>query len=182
MFDTMYNLDIQILNSIYGLSGNALVDIVIVAISRMGNYGVVWIIIALCLSLNKKTRKVSVMIGVVLIISTFLCNGVLKILIGRPRPYVMLGIKILITDPIGDSFPSGHSTSSFAVAGILAMNLKIYGKWFLILAGAIAFSRIYLYVHYPTDVLAGVLLGSACAIGVTKLFNIFSRRYYTGRI
>jgi undecaprenyl-diphosphatase len=80
-------------------------------------------------------------------------------------------INMLIAKPLSYSFPSGHAASSFAVAGVLSKYFKKYAPEFLGLASLIAFSRLYLYVHYPTDVLAGIILGLICSRIIIYIFN-----------
>ena len=78
----------------------------------------------------------------------------------------------LIKNPITYSFPSGHSASSFAAAGTFIMTNSSMSVYITILAALIAFSRLYLNVHYPTDVLTGIILGLICSIVIYNLFNI----------
>ena len=90
-------------------------------------------------------------------------------MVGRVRPFVDdPAIKLLITPPHGFSFPSGHSGSSFAAAVTLFYFNKKFGTGALVLAAMIAFSRVYLYVHYPSDVLIGSLLG--VVVGLILIF------------
>ena len=87
-------------------------------------------------------------------------NLTIKPLVGRLRPfYIVHDIKLLIPEPYGYSFPSGHALSSFAASTVIFLNNKKLGLIALILAIMIAFSRLYLYVHYLSDVLVGALLG-----------------------
>ena len=72
-------------------------------------------------------------------------------------------VHMLIPEPSGYSFPSGHAASSFAAAGIIYKELKGYGVYALVLAAVIAFSRIYLFAHYPIDVFMGIILGLICS-------------------
>ena len=90
-------------------------------------------------------------------------NLLLKPLIGRIRPFnVQDAITLLIAAPLDYSFPSGHTMSSFAAAMVLLLTDRRMGIPAMLLAGLIAFSRMYLYVHYPTDILGGALLGILC--------------------
>lgn len=96
-------------------------------------------------------------------------NLTLKNIFQRPRPFdtpgaLLDGDSLLIPRPGEYSFPSGHTTSSFAAAvGIFLFNKK-WGIPALIMAALIAYSRLYVYVHFPTDILGGILLGTACAL------------------
>ena len=122
--------------------------------------------------INKKYRKIGFMALAALILSTILGEGILKHVVKRTRPCANItAVNLLITKPLSYSFPSGHTTSSFAVAGVLAKYFKEYAIEFFSLAILIAFSRLYLYVHYPTDVLAGIVLGLMCSMIIIYLFN-----------
>lgn len=130
-------------------------------ITTLGDVGFIWILLCLILLVFSKTRKVGFVALISLGICIFINNAVLKVLIERERPFQSYSnIIALIPIPHDSSFPSGHTCSSFAVAGILAKYLdRKYGIAAYTLAGLIAFSRLYVGVHYPTDVLAGMLLG-----------------------
>jgi undecaprenyl-diphosphatase len=94
-----------------------------------------------------------------------LCNLLIKPLVARPRPFTInTDIRLLITAPTDYSFPSGHTAASFAVAFSLLFGKNKLCSLAFILSALIAFSRLYLYVHYPTDVFAGILIG--CFIGL----------------
>ena len=145
-----------------------IMDKVMVISSYLGNNGIIWIIIATILIINKKYRKIGFMALGALILSSILGEEILKHVFKRIRPST---VNLLIARPLSYSFPSGHTTSSFAVAGVLAKYFKKYALGFLSLASLIAFSRLYLYVHYPTDILAGTVLGLICSKTVIYLFN-----------
>ena len=145
-------------------------------ITSLGDGGAVWIAASLLLLIPKRTRE----IGVTALLSMGICalctNLLLKNWIARVRPYeAIAGLTALIPHPADFSFPSGHTTASFACALILARNLpRRYGVPALILAALIAFSRLYVGVHYPTDVLGGfliALLGSTLAMVLLKLWR-----------
>jgi undecaprenyl-diphosphatase len=131
--------------------------------SAMGNRGLVWVAVALLLMINRKPRFIGIMTLAALLLATAMGEGLLKHLIQRPRPYDDFpSINLLIAKSSAYSFPSGHATSAFAAAAVLARYLKKYAIAFWTLASVIAFSRLYLFMHYPTDIIAGVLLGLAC--------------------
>ncbi len=89
----------------------------------------------------------------------------------RPRPFQLISrdIRLLIPPPSGWSFPSGHSCASFAAATAVFLRDRRFGAAALVLAALIAFSRVFLFVHYPTDVLAGAALGAVCAVGAAAV-------------
>jgi undecaprenyl-diphosphatase len=158
------NLDNSILLYIKNNMHGPILDKAMVIITSLGNEGAIWIVIAGFLIINKKYRKIGLMVLGALILSTILGEGILKHLVQRIRPSADIpAVNLLIPKPLSYSFPSGHTTSSFAVAGVLAKYLKKYAFIFWGVASLIAFSRLYLYVHYPTDVLAGIILGLICS-------------------
>lgn len=138
----------------------AFTDWLFPAITFLGDKGLIWIGAAVVLLFFKKYRKWGVLVLVALLITALAGEIVLKNLIARPRPCTFFPeMELLISRPDSYSFPSGHSASSFAAAVVLLRCRKAFGIPALILAFLIAFSRMFLFVHYPTDVLAGVALG-----------------------
>lgn len=136
-------------------------DQVMCAITKLGNAGAIWIALALILLLIPKTRRSGVILLAALAADVVLCNLLLKPMVARARPFaVNTAVKLLVARPQDFSFPSGHTAAAFASAAALyfAEEKKLW-KPVLVLAGLIAFSRLYLYVHYPTDVLGGAVLG-----------------------
>lgn len=130
-------------------------------ITTTGNGGLLMIAIACILLAFKKTRKVGIMSVVALVFSLVFTNLLIKPLVARVRPYeVIEGLAILVPKQLDFSFPSGHSSAAFATAWVMFRSLpKKVGIPALVCALLMAFSRLYLGVHYPTDVLAGVVLG-----------------------
>lgn len=164
------NIDLKILDFIYYHLHNPVLDKVMIFLSFIGNGSLIWIIIASLLLFKKRYRKVSFMLICSLILTSILGELMLKPLIHRIRPFLNQPlIKILVPLPHSFSFPSGHTAQSFAAVGILAKAFKKYQLYIIVLAALIAFSRIYLFVHYPSDVLGGLLLGLACAEIIKKL-------------
>lgn len=146
-------------------------------ITYLGNYGIVWILLAVVLLCFKKHRKAGLAVGAALLLGLILGEGILKNVIQRPRPfYLWPELQLLIPQPSGFSCPSGHTTSSFAAATSLFLYRKRWGAVALVLAVLIGFSRMYFTVHYLTDVLFGIVLGIACALVVYKLWKNAERR------
>lgn len=129
-------------------------------ITWLGNGGILWIICSLLLTAYPRTRKDGIAMAVSLVLEVLCCNVIIKPFVARMRPCdVNTAVQLLIPHPEGFSFPSGHTGASFAAAAALFFGKNRMGVPAFIMAALIGFSRIYLYVHYPTDVLAGALLG-----------------------
>ena len=153
-------IELQILDMIQQMR-TVWLDHIMVAITTLGNGGLIWIIAGLLLLISKKHRKTGILLLAAFILEIILCNGVLKPLAARVRPCdINSTVQLLVSRPTDYSFPSGHTAASFAsvVALFMAGERKLW-KPALVLAVLIAFSRLYLYVHYPTDVLGGLILG-----------------------
>ena len=134
-------------------------------ITLFGDGGIFWIAVAVVLLFFPKYRKVGFSMGAALILGVLVCNVTLKPLVARIRPYDLqetLGnhINLLISAQHDYSFPSGHTIASFEACVVLLIHDKRMGIPATILACLIAFSRLYLYVHWPSDVLGGALLGA----------------------
>jgi undecaprenyl-diphosphatase len=134
-------------------------------ISFLANVGWILIICAIIFLFFPKTRKIGLAVACALIFSLIICNVTIKPIIARIRPYDLReGIELIIARPTDFSFPSGHTSISFAGAIPMLMYNKKIGIPALLLAIIIAFSRLYLYVHFPTDVLGGMIVGSICGV------------------
>lgn len=151
---------------------NKYLDILMPIITCLGNVGIIWILLAVYLLLDKPYRMVGAIVLITLIVGTAFGEGIVKHLVRRSRPcYGENNTNLLISKPITYSFPSGHTLSSFAAAEILSSYFIQYKYIFFILAILIALSRLYLYVHYPTDVIAGIVFGLLCSKLVIFMLN-----------
>ena len=169
----IYNMDIAILDWFQSVFKCAFLDWFMPIVTSLGNAGIVWIIICVLLLIYKKTRKYGVMMGCALILCLLIGNLFLKPVVARVRPFdINTAIDILIKKPLDFSFPSGHTMSSFAAATVLIYMDKKIGAISLILATIIGFSRLYLYVHYPSDVIVGLFMGVLLGIISIKLCSI----------
>lgn len=153
-------MEIELLNMIQKIR-TPLLDVFMSNITKLGNAGIIWIALTIILLLIPKTRKSGLILAVALIIDLILCNGILKPLVARIRPFdVNTAIQLIVAKPHDYSFPSGHTAASFtAVMALYLAGEKKLWKIALVIACLIAFSRLYLYVHYPTDVLGGIVAG-----------------------
>lgn len=129
-------------------------------ITMLGDVGFIWLILTLILLIRKETRYTGMVMALSLAFSLIIVNIGIKPLVNRPRPYETYPFNLTIAPPSGSSFPSAHSSSSFAAAWAYFITRKNKMRYFwIILAAAISFSRLYLFVHFPTDVLSGIALG-----------------------
>lgn len=167
----LQNLDTSILLFIQEHIRNPILTPIFKFITALGNGGMIWIFITLLLLCYRKSRKT----GIATLVTIFICfiinNIMIKNFAARPRPFAMIqNLQVLIAKPTDFSFPSGHTAISFAVAGTIffAGNRKL-GIGAFVLAGAIGFSRLYLGVHYPSDVICGILVGLLTSICVSRL-------------
>ena len=141
-----------------------LLDRLMVAVTTLGNGGAIWIAVGITMLFSKKYRKTGIAVLIGLLLGLILGNLTIKNLVARPRPCsINTDINLLIPFPSEYSFPSGHTLSSFVSAVGIYLGNKKLGVWAIALASLIAFSRLYLYVHFPTDILGGVVLGIALA-------------------
>lgn len=149
-----------------------------VFVSHLGDHGKIWIILCLILLLFKRTRKAGFCGLIALLINLLITNVTLKPMIGRVRPYEQFNDLLLLLEKQKDfSFPSGHTSSSFAAAWAIfqmdrdGVKRKILGMAVMFLAIWIAWSRLYVAVHFPTDVLAGALIGIFSAWAAGKIIQ-----------
>lgn len=153
-------MEIQILNIIQNLRTD-IGDTIVPFITKLGDAGMIWICLTIILLIIPKTRKTGVIMMAALLVDVLLCNVLIKNLVARTRPFdVNTAVQLLIAKPQDYSFPSGHTAASFASVTALYLAGEKMWKAALVLAVLIALSRLYLYVHYPTDIIGGVIFGS----------------------
>ena len=154
-------------------------------ITYIGEFGAAAIITAVVLFIFKKTRWAGVTVAVTFILDVLVVNVILKLAVNRARPwqtYPELNFQqfhqsIGVREPTDSSFPSGHTAALFAAAVALVMIYKVKGLPALAVAFLVAISRIYLCMHYPSDVLGGMLIGSACGVGGYFLTKLIKKLY-----
>ena len=144
-------------------------------ITHLGDGGILWIALAVLLLCLPKYRKTGVAMGFALLMGLLICNLWLKPWIGRLRPFEYVQqnldrvIPLLIDAPKDFSFPSGHTAVAFAGAVALYAAGKKWMRIGLVYACCMGFCRMYLLMHYPTDVLFGALCGAACGLAALYL-------------
>ena len=163
------SFDLPVLDWIAANLWCPVLDAVMPVITLLGDAGIFWIAIAVLFIFTRKYRKTGIGMMFALMMGLLVCNIWLKPTIARIRPYdfqmeyFLKEIPLLVGGMHDFSFPSGHTISSFEAGVVILLNSKKLGIPAMILACLIAFSRLYLYVHYPTDVIASILLGTAFA-------------------
>ena len=160
MGEMIQQWDFQILDWIQANLRSPWLDWLVPKISFLCNGGWFWILIMIILLLRKKQRRWGMTMAIALALCVLFGNLLLKHLVARPRPcWINPDVSMLIEIPKDYSFPSGHSMVSFASATALLLYEKRIGIPAIVLAAMIALSRMYLYVHFPTDVITGTLMG-----------------------
>lgn len=146
-------------------------DAVMRFITSLGDGGFLAIAVCVLLLLVPRWRKVGCTAALSLALDYLLVNLILKNVIARVRPYVLVeGLQLITREPSDYSFPSGHSGAAFAVASVLLLCMpRKVGIPAVILAALIAFSRLYLGAHFPTDVIGGILIGCLTGFAAWKL-------------
>ena len=155
---------------------------IMTAVTHLGDHGLFWILLTVFLLILPKTRKAGLASALALIFSLIINNIILKNAIARVRPYELIqGLELIVTRATDYSFPSGHTGASFASA--LAMFPDIPRPWnivLVILASVIAFSRLFVGIHYPTDVLGGLVTGMLAAwlarLLLPRLCTLFTKK------
>ena len=180
MFNAFHSFDAffyAIVHSLHQTASDSIITPIATIASFVGDNGMIWILLALVLMLFKKTRKIGIIVAGALVLDVLVVNGLLKHIFDRPRPWELGDFDFitreyvqqrLVSIPGDSSFPSGHTASAFAASFALLPALQKKQKlWFIpafVLAVLIAASRIYVCVHYPSDVFAGVIIGIVIGI------------------
>ena len=186
LYTSAISFDLPVLDWIRANMQSGFMDKFMPFITKFGDHGTFWMIVAALLFLFPKTRKTGLGMAIAMMIGLLVCNVTLKPLVGRIRPYDLqaeLGITIqLLGERMHDfSFPSGHTIASFEAAVVMMKNSKKLGIPAMILAVLISFSRLYLYVHYPTDVIASIILGTLFALIGDALAGLITSKVHFGK-
>jgi undecaprenyl-diphosphatase len=170
-------MELDILYNIQKLH-NPVLDPIMVGLSYIGEFGIIWIILATIFISTKKYRLCGITMLIAMTLGALSGNLLLKNIFARPRPsWIDHNVILLIKNPVDFSFPSGHALNSFASAVTIFIFHKKLGIFALILATFIAFSRLYLFFHYPTDILAGIVLGVLISLFSVWLVKMSDKRY-----
>lgn len=171
MYSFLLTLDTQIFQLINLSYHNIILNNLAVIVSYFGTLGVIALILLLFLFFDKrKGKKIAILLLIGAVLSVIFVWSI-KYSILRPRPYTVIPNVVLLGIESDSSFPSGHSVNSAYMAYILAKECN--NKYFLIIPILVGLSRIYMGVHYPSDVLCGILLGILIAIISEYIFDRF---------
>lgn len=169
--------EFAVLDFIQNNIANPVLDFVAVFISSLGAMGIFWAVLSLALLISKKTRRLGIAMTIAVVLVFIVGNLILKPMIARVRPYdINNAINLLVAKERDYSFPSGHTYLAFSCATVIFMHNKKVGTFFIAFAVLMGLSRLYLYVHFPTDVICGAVLGIAVGIAAhfieKKLYSI----------
>ena len=163
----LWKFDFEILFFIQKYIRNDFLDVVVPFYTSLGEDGIIWIVIGLIMLIPKKTRKCGIMVLVALLVMLVTNNIILKNIIARPRPCAKYPEMVdLVHVPSSYSFPSGHTVSAIAVAVTIFLQHKKLGIAALVMAVVMGLTRLYVFVHFPTDVYGGMIVGTAIALFV----------------
>ncbi len=172
MFTVLQPIDFSILYWIQQHIVNDALNLLMPLVTKLGNAGMIWIVIGVAMLPFRKYRTCGISVLVGLLCGLLIGNLFLKPLAARPRPcWLDDSVQLLIAIPRDYSFPSGHTLSSCIASVTIWLYHKRLGTAALILAVLIAFSRLYLFVHFPSDVLVGALLGVIIALAVHRIIS-----------
>ncbi len=181
--DFILNADTSVLMFIREHFTCAFLDFLMPIITLLGEYGAFPIAVCITLLCLKKTRLAGFEMAVAIIMGFVIVNLTLKPLVARVRPYDAIeGIKLLIEAQSDYSFPSGHTLIAFECAGVISRNYTSFAPYVFVMASLVAFSRLYLFVHYPTDVLASVILGLLFAFASGKIVEKITEKIYIQKV
>lgn len=177
--DGLNPFDQTIMVAVQSACHNPVTDAVFPVITYLGEKGIFWIVLALGLAIlggKSGWRRCGVLMLLAMLAGLLIGEAGIKNMVCRPRPFQDYPgfAALLIPPPSGFSFPSGHTCSSFAAATVVFCRDKRWGAGALGLAMLIGFSRIFLFVHYPTDVLAGAALGVLCGLAAALVDRRFA--------
>ena len=179
MFELLFQIEASVLLWIQETLRRPMLDAAVLFYTSLGNAGIIWIVLSLVMLLFPKTRRAGILGLMALLGSLLITNLCLKPLVDRIRPYELVeGLRAMVQPGDMQSFPSGHTSAAFAA--VLAWRPCLSKKWMrtaaLSAAMLMGLSRLYVGVHYPTDVLGGLLAGVLSAWLAHRVFGSITRR------
>ncbi len=176
--DRLNKAELSLMQRLNELWSNRVLDTLMPVISALGNGGVAFIALAILLISFKSTRVFGISLALALILDAVTVNAILKPLVARIRPYDLGGFTPGVAKLHDYAFPSGHTAVAFAAAFALRpMGDRIF-IGMIVFAAMMGFSRLYLMVHYPTDVIFGAIIGSLCGIGAVKIVQTYGTHLF----
>ncbi len=171
------------LSFLYAIPRTQILDSIFLIITKIaGSYGQLWVVVGLALLIPKKTRWTGIAVLISYVGVYIFGQMILKNQISRPRPcQVDQAFEMLVARPSSSSFPSTHSAWAFAAATAIFMKYKKAGIAAFVVAALIAFSRMYMFLHYPTDVLCGIVFGIILGIVADKICDVVAKRIKTAK-
>lgn len=179
MLDSLLQLDGGILLWIQEYVRSTSLSVVLAPYTMLGDAGLMWIALSLAMLCFRKTRKAGALALCAMALGLVVTNLTIKPLVSRPRPWLMVeGLGHIVEEKDPNSFPSGHTCAAFAAAMVWVRTLP--WRWgrvtAVVLAVLMGLSRLYVGVHYPSDVLAGAVIGSLCAWAAWKVIQVHEDR------
>ena len=170
------------LSFLYSIPRTQFLDSFFLAVTNIaGSYGQLWLCVGILLLFFKKTRSTGIAVLISYIAVYVFGQFILKNLISRPRPcHVDETFELLVKRPSSSSFPSTHSSWAFGGATAIFMKFRKAGIASFVVATLIAFSRMYMFLHYPTDILAGMIMGIVFGIAAVKICDLAAKRKAEG--
>ena len=178
MKEIIYELDWKILFFIEEHMSCKLLDFLMPKITMLGELGAIWIIFSIIMIVSKKYRKYGILMLIGMLAGVLIGNLMLKNIVARSRPCWIETVRLLIDNPSDYSFPSGHTLASVIGAFIMTAANRKFGLFAIPLAILIAFSRLYVCVHFPTDIIGAAVLGIVISIIILKYRNFILKPIY----
>ncbi len=169
--DKIIGLDKAVFHAVNWTYTDSFLDLFMQFMTDKSNFTIVILVVVALIILRgkRKDRWGLVLLGITLLASDSTCN-LLKHAVMRVRPCnAIVGVRLLVGCGHSYSFPSGHATNIFAAMVFLTTRYKRYFPLFITIAVAVAYSRVYVGVHYPIDVISGATLGSGIAIVISQI-------------